>query len=197
MVDSSLVAHLDNPRRQEMRSICLAVVVGILAAAGCGGGNAGVKTETKAGENASTEFTVALKKLKAVTTVGGNQQEFRTSLQGLAAATDGSERADKIIGLYKESLELWGLMEDPAAVNFTGTGGEFKGDIAIGIKDGSVAENAGYSTAQKNFLNTVLDFMKTHPELVTIEKSTSYGLDSRWIIQGDTVQQLWAKAEKM
>jgi hypothetical protein len=160
----------------------------LFAVAGCGAGLTG---------GGSSEFNTAMKKMRAVTSVGANQQEFRAALQGLAAATDGSERADKIISIYKDSLDLWDLMNNPGTSEFKIAGqSEYRGGLSVPVKNDSLRDNEYWKADKRNAIAAVFEILKRHRDIVKVQDSLTAG-ELQWVTRPDAVQQLWAKAAKM
>jgi hypothetical protein len=148
-------------------------------------------------EGGSAEFNAALKKIRGVTAVGANQQEFRTSLQGLAAATDGTARADKIISTYKDSLDLWDLMTNPATSEFKIAGqSEYRGGLSVPVIGDDLRNNEYWKPEKRNAIAAVFELLKRHRDVVEVKKSLTEG-EHQWVIRPNAVQQMWAKAAKL
>jgi hypothetical protein len=151
----------------------------MLTATGCGGG-------------VSAEFASALKKIKAVTSVGANKQEFRASLQSLAAASDGSNRADKIVSAYKASLELWDLIDSPqsAGSKIDNSSNPRMGGFTVPVKNGEYKPFEFSKDDQRAWYARMFEFMKANRDLVTVD-------GDEWQIGPDALPTMWAKASKL
>lgn len=138
----------------------------------------------------STEFDAALKKLRAVTSSGGNQKEFRSSLEALAEASDVSPRAEKIIDAYKVSLELWALMDNPLGSGAKINDGPLIGGFLVPVKDGALGQYDSAKPDKRAWFESMFRIMSENRDIVTEQ-------GDQWAIGPDAVQQLWAKAAKL
>lgn len=140
-------------------------------------------------QGANSEFDIGLRKMKAVTSVGANQAEFRAALQNLASVSDGSQRCEKIMSTYKDSLTLWGLFTTEKYAK--GARGGSEKTINIPVKNDRLEAWDAWDDQKRNWYQQVFDLAKAHPEIIARRSSET------WYVSPDAVQVLWAKAAGM
>ena len=152
------------------------------------------------------EFDTALRSLRAVITIGGTQEEFRTSLQALAASSDGSKRCEDLVGIYSDSLKLWQLAPGSMDVGFTGQslpwtdeqGVRHEPEITycIPLKNGAI--DFSMTPNHVDWCTTMFELSQKHPEITNqSEQNPVARANSLYLKKDGLVQIIWEKASKM
>lgn len=156
----------------------------------------GIALTLLSGCGSQSGFDAAMRKFQASLSVGVNKDQFRTKLQDLAGASDGSKRATDVLDVYKDSLDLWELMDAPIAKEFTQ-----RGDKAISIanvKNDEILDDGIKSPEKINWLRNMLQLAKKHPELVVRKKDLGFSDGTiNWVLPQDAVKVLWNKAASL
>lgn len=179
----------------------------------------GCKTESPMPEATSSAFTKALKKVRAVTAVGGSTDEFRKSVQDLVAAMSGESPSEQNIAkAYMDCVAIAECLNNKGAMTLRTpandgsvfkVGPEFGGKIYGGVLD--KADELAWE-------QRILDVAMRNPEIVKTKLKLEQGSPGRsdygydvggkkltpldrdeftWLINRDAVNILLDKASRL
>jgi hypothetical protein len=152
----------------------------------------GIALTLLSGCGSQSGFDVAMRKFQASLSVGVTKDQFRTKLQDLAGASDGSKRSNDILAVYKDSLDLWELMDASIAKEFRSR------DKSLGIsnvKNDEILDDGINKPEKINWLRSMLQLAKKHPEIVASKKDLGFSDGTlSWVVPQGAVKVLWDKA---